>query len=184
MSYLKHLRKSDIAERFNERILSNRRFYILLVVGTIFWMSALFAFKQNFNFHVNLTPSLPFTFLVTNKTVDNTDLTKRAIVEFPLGFDSPYKKYKKDSMFAKQLACVPGDLLETKGLEYYCNDFLIATALTHDSKGKAITQYFNFNGVVPEGQYFARGIHSHSYDSRYWGFLEKKQITGVGVWQY
>jgi signal peptidase I len=173
-----------IKKRFKERILKNRRFYAVLAVGIVFWTGSLYAFKSKYDFHVNLTPSLPFTFLITEREFDESALQKHTIVQFKLGFDSPYPMYKHDSMFAKRLGCMPGERLRVDGLGYYCNEELMGVALVKDSKGKPIPKYFSFNGTVPNGKYFMLGDHSHSYDSRYWGLLDENEIMGVEIWHW
>src|SRR5690606_5493705 len=78
----------------------------------------------------------------------------------------------------KRLACMPGDQLDTDYPWYYCNDQLIATALTHDGKGKPLA-HFEYSGQIPAGQAFVVGDTNGSYDSRYWGFIALEQLHTV-----
>jgi len=36
-----------------------------------------------------------------------------------------------------------------------------------------------FNGKVPEGTLFVSGQHRDSFDSRYWGFLDRKKVEAI-----
>lgn len=75
----------------------------------------------------------------------------------------------------KYVSCKEGDVLHVEGMSYYCNGAEIATALSNDHRGHKV-DHFDFNGVVPSGKYFVTGTHPRSYDSRYFGFVDKSNI--------
>lgn len=43
-------------------------------------------------------------------------------------------------------------------------------------------EQFIFNGVIPKDKFFVMGTHPRSFDSRYWGFVDRKDIKGVSIW--
>ena len=106
---------------------------------------------------------------------------KNKIVSFDFPIDTQY--FKKDTPFAKEVKCESGDTLNTQGKEYFCNSIPIGKARTTDSNGNPVKQFI-FNGVIPENYYFVMGDNPKSFDSRYWGFLEKENIRGVSIWKY
>lgn len=76
----------------------------------------------------------------------------------------------------KRVSCVPGERLETRGRDYYCNGMFLGRAKEVGRKGQKLDN-FAFNGTVPEDRMFVTGDHPDSYDSRYWGFLSKEEVT-------
>lgn len=125
------------------------------------------------------TQSIDKQMMIYSKNFEYEGL-KDKIIYFLLPEETPY--FSKFSNFAKYVRCESGDMLNVKGLEYFCNDKLIGVAKTKDKDGKAV-EHFVFNGVIPQGKYFVMGTHERSYDSRYWGFVDKNLIQGVSVWE-
>jgi type IV secretory pathway protease TraF len=80
--------------------------------------------------------------------------------------------------FVKLLACSPGDHLENRGRDFYCNGDFIGTAKTHSLKGEPLA-HFEYNGAIPPGHYFAVGETKHSFDSKYWGFVRADWVLGT-----
>ena len=60
--------------------------------------------------------------------------------------------------------------VESKGAEL--------KALLKDGEGKSLKPYV-FNGVIPNNKYFVSGIHPKSWDSRYFGFIDKNRIIAT-----
>ncbi len=89
----------------------------------------------------------------------------------------------KSDVAIKIVACKPGDKLERKGDDFFCNDKLLNTAIETTSTGKKLPQ-FNFNGVIPDGSYFMAGTDERSFDSRYYGFIHEKEFIykGLPIW--
>ena len=83
------------------------------------------------------------------------------------------------SRIIKQVAAVPGDLVETQ------EDGLVLingrpsgrrNEITLQKMQKRGAQLVSFSGVVPAGHYFVMGTLPRSFDSRYWGLLEGRLI--------
>ncbi len=140
----------------------------------------MYQFTKKYTIGVGLSPSLDQNVFLFKKGLDR-ELKNGDVIKFKMTKQTPYSP-TKDIDYAKEIKCLPGDTLVTKGLEYYCNDQLLGRAKTIDSQGRPVTTFFQYGGVVPNDSYFVMGTHKDSHDSRYWGFVDKKEITGVMVW--
>ena len=81
----------------------------------------------------------------------------------------------------KQIGCDEGDRLSVTGEGYfYCNESYLGFAKTHSKKGIAV-EHFTYNGLVPEGKFFAVGSCPDSFDSRYIGFLNKVDVEAIAI---
>ncbi|MBU0767581.1 MAG: S26 family signal peptidase [Proteobacteria bacterium] len=81
----------------------------------------------------------------------------------------------------KRISCVEGEHLYCNAAgAYYCGNRFLGLAKTKSKKGDPV-QPFVFNGVVPINKIFATGGHKDSYDSRYFGFVERSKITGLAI---
>jgi signal peptidase I len=119
------------------------------------------------------------------------ELKKGDYVVFYLTKRGAYYKDYKGKRLIKKIVCDEGDTLKVSEKlvfykekektkkeirkQYWCNGQWLGEALTHDSKGVKLNN-FVYNGKIPEGKAFVMGEHYRSYDSRYWGFLDKKEI--------
>lgn len=70
----------------------------------------------------------------------------------------------------KRLVCWSGDALSVKDHNYYCNGNFLGVAKSTGLDGQALPQ-FVYQGPIPEGKAFAFGVHTDSFDSRYWGLV-------------
>jgi len=155
--------------------------FLLGISGAIFGIIITYIYYPKISYRIGIisTPSIYEKIVVYElKNVDRVKKDKLYVFTFPK--DTPY--YKKGEVFIKYAKCVEGDKLEVKGLNYYCNGKLIGKAKTHDSKGKKVKN-FTYNGIIPKDKVFMYAPHKDSYDSRYWGFLDKEKIIGEGKWQ-
>ena len=75
--------------------------------------------------------------------------------------------------------CIPKDDLFNKDKDYYCNGNYLGTAKEFSKKGERLIN-FKFNGIVPPEKLFVMGQHRDSYDSRYFGFIEEKDVFAIG----
>ena len=80
----------------------------------------------------------------------------------------------------KKIICVEGDNLVVNHRNFFCNKKYIGMAKTHSKKG-VFVEAFSHNGVIPTGKLFVMGKSSDSYDSRYIGFVDKKDIKAVVI---
>ncbi len=97
-------------------------------------------------------------------------------------FDFSKDKYVKEiskkfntTIMVKRIACMPGENLVVINRKYFCNGRYLCTAKKYSLTGKPLTN-FVYNGVVPKDKIFVLGENKDSYDSRYFGFIDKREI--------
>ncbi|MDX9743071.1 MAG: S26 family signal peptidase [Arcobacteraceae bacterium] len=89
-----------------------------------------------------------------------------------------YKGYHQGKLFIKKMGCDSGQhLLVTKD-KVLCDGKFIATILEKNGEGKTLPHY-EYNGTIPNDSFFALGEHPRSFDSRYFGLVDKKQIKNT-----
>lgn len=83
---------------------------------------------------------------------------------------------KKSEDMMKLVGCNEGDQLTVDAeKKFYCNGEYLVRAKDVSLKGEPL-QHFAFSGTVPKGAMFVMGEHKDSYDSRYFGFVDKSRI--------
>lgn len=137
-------------------------------------------------FSINTTDSLPEHLFykesrVRDITLQHNDYVRLCplyskVADFYRIFD-----YKKDTgncdngqlAFLKKIAAVPGDdvIVDDKGISV--NGKLINNTKALSSKAG----HFEFKGKVPKDSYLVYTDHKEGYDSRYFGFILKDEIT-------
>ena len=131
---------------------------------------------------VSLTPSLDHRLFYLDRSPDPRAIKKYDYVLFT--FSSKYINDGKPVKAIKQVACDEGEILKVTGSDYYCNDNeFIGKAKEFSLKGEKLEK-FVYNGKIPEGYVFVAGRHKDSFDSRYYGFIKKKDIEAIAypVW--
>jgi len=96
-------------------------------------------------------------------------------IVFPMKTDL-IEMCRNGCLMLKQVQCLEGDYLETKGLDYYCNGRYLGTAKTKTLKGEPVVP-FRYTGRIPRGKAFVVGKHKDSYDSRYCGFVDLDSVV-------
>lgn len=86
----------------------------------------------------------------------------------------------------KRIGCLPGEIVERVGLHFWCRapemKYDLGLTKLKSRKGEPLTPYTYGDGdtkrfMVPDGSYFVIGnLTPHSYDSRYFGPVEKERI--------
>jgi signal peptidase I len=108
---------------------------------------------------------------------------------------------KPDKYYIKRLVGVPGDELQVKAPGLYRNGELITGAPAFAKNAIQEEKYpgYSYRGLnrqhylnnpnatvtIPEDSFFAMGDNSpHSSDSRYWGFVPKREMVGKAMFIY
>lgn len=82
----------------------------------------------------------------------------------------------KPADLTKQVTCDEGDYLSLRGDAFYCNKSRLGGFITETWDGKPLTP-FQFDGRIPDGKAFLMGSHPRSFDSRYFGLVDKSELT-------
>jgi type IV secretory pathway protease TraF len=78
----------------------------------------------------------------------------------------------------KILTCSEHQYLRKDKMQWFCGDVKIGDSRTHAINGDALEQ-FTWNGPIPAGKRFVTGNGEHSFDSRYWGFIDSEKLKTV-----
>lgn len=99
-------------------------------------------------------------------------------------FDFPEDPSKD---FIKRVVAVPGDVIEIREKRVFLNgEELSEPYIQHVDASTSVPRRDNFGPVmVPENKYFVMGDNrDESYDSRFWGFVERNTIAGKALILY
>ncbi|BEH08875.1 hypothetical protein GSUET_04870 [Geobacter sulfurreducens subsp. ethanolicus] len=136
----------------------------LLVAGTLL----------PYKFSVTLTPSLKHRIYWLTRNPDK--VVRGDYVLFHHKELAAKVGMKKSEEMLKVIGCNEGDQLTVDAeKKFYCNGEYMVRAKDISLKGEPL-QHFVFNGQIPEGIMFVIGQHKDSYDSRYFGFVDKNRI--------
>lgn len=149
-------------------------------------------------FTVSLTPSLRYHVFYLYRNPQMTDLHKGDYVLFEKS--SKYLKNGEPLKLIKQIGCDAGDYLIEVNRDYYCLSTLkghsieeikqsllrktplnglepeyLGRAKIKSLKGEPLDN-FKFSGQVPGGKCYVAGSHPDSFDSRYFGFIDKQTV--------
>lgn len=125
-------------------------------------------------FALTLTPSVPYRlFFIGGKP------------ELPVS--GSYVLFEKDlseiggghqEKIIKKVACIEGSVLQAFERNYYCDGEWLGRAKEQTLEGKK-TVPFIYDGKIPRGKMFVMGTHVDSYDSRYFGFIDRKEAKSI-----
>lgn len=149
---------------------SHKKTFILFLC--LYALLAVVALQSRYRIGWQYDKSVDFTFAI----VDRGDKEVKYGKYYAFVFHS--QGHPRDGRdFVKKAVCLPGEDLASAGQAFFCNGMFFATALDRDSKGKVL-QKFKYSGIVPQNMYFVIGDHAESFDSRYWGFVDRQWIIG------
>ena len=127
-----------------------------------------------YKFSVTLTPSLKHRIYWLTRNPDK--VVRGDYILFHHKELAAKVGMKKSEEMLKVIGCNEGDQLTVdEEKKFYCNGEYLVRAKDISLKGEPL-QHFVFNGQIPKGVMFVMGQHKDSYDSRYFGFVEKNRI--------
>jgi signal peptidase I/conjugal transfer pilin signal peptidase TrbI len=131
-------------------------------------------------FCVTLTPSVKYRLFVLDRDLSQVKNGDYVLVSLDVGrlgnLPLPEGVREGETVRAvKRVACAEGELLRVAGRDFFCDDEPVGRAKERSLKGVSLTP-FVFSGPVPEGWVFLSGDHPDSFDSRYFGFVDKKTL--------
>lgn len=151
------------------------------IILSILAITLITCFQKYIGIGINLTHSLPQKVFLMFKWDREMIRDKYYAFNF---FGDSNRYYSSGSKFVKILAGIPGDTLKTdlknRSITIIADSDKPITLKQrkNDSKGEKIAEVFIFNGKIPANKYFFMGNAKNSYDSRYWGLVDEKDIIG------
>ena len=119
------------------------------------------------------SPSLDYNvFLIAESNPSNLEKSDYVLFDFD---NSIYRNPSLPSTAIKKIVCSPGEKLEVRGNDYFCQGRYLGRAKDYTMKGQRLSK-FSFSGEIPHGHFFVMGSHKDSYDSRYYGFVSTNKM--------
>lgn len=157
------------SDKNNKNKKSNR-----IIKWVVSLMALIIILQYFFTIGFNVTDSIPKKIFLIIKGTE-PDIGDYVAFRF---HGSTY--YHGGKTFIKILAGKEGDEIETNNKKILLNHKQVAVAKDKDSTGREIDS-LHYKGKIPQGTIFVLGISENSYDSRYFGFIDKEQIIGRAI---
>jgi len=132
-------------------------------------------------FRINITSSMPIGLylLCEAKDLKNDDLVavKLPPEQLSLGLERGYIK-TKDTILVKQLIALPGDKVLYKDKQITVNGIFVykCSATAKDGQGRNMNPLKEGIYTLGDNEYWVLGKNDDSWDSRYFGLIERKTL--------
>jgi conjugal transfer pilin signal peptidase TrbI len=143
-------------------------------------VAAIIVFNMFFTLGFNVTKSLPgYVYLI--KKWDRT-ATWNDTVPFRWHGGGTYDPYPAGLTFMKVVCGMPGDVVSTKGREFFINGESVGVAKEFSSVGHHRLE-MGKTGVIPPGMFYACAPNPDSLDSRYalTGWIPLSAVEGKAI---
>lgn len=129
--------------------------------------------NQRWHLALNRTHSLPFKLFVIERGQRDVRVGDYAAFEPKASAVGGYRL-----TFIKEVVCGPGQMLSRIDRTFYCDGKELATAKERALNGSPLQAAAP--QILGEDQYFVRGTHQDSYDSRYeaFGLIDRCRFIG------
>ena len=128
----------------------------------------------------SMQPTLiPGDHIICNKTVSGEDAKRGDVIVF-------YYPEDKRKVFTSRVAALPGASVEVKQHKLFINGEYIEEDYISLTDEKTDSRLGNFGPInVPDNSIFVLGDNRNkSFDSRYWGFVDYKDVIGKITYIY
>ncbi|MEG0426197.1 MAG: signal peptidase I [Cetobacterium sp.] len=131
---------------------------------------------------INLSPSMPVGIYREYKAI-KTDIEKEDIVIFPI--PEKVESYvhgrgylpKDIKNLMKRVKGITGDKIEIKDYKLYINGKYIKNVRKLDSLGMKLPEVNGQSFIVKENELFVLGDEENSFDSLYFGVIQREDVT-------
>lgn len=171
----------DLSQKLSRRVkedlnkITLRKGILFVVLFSLcFWLST--GFWKHFT--ISRTDSAGAHFFYYSKNFNPDEITQNQFVMFPVVTKLEPLCWPKACNMIKRVGCDEGGKLVTSGKEFYCNGFFLGKAKDFSKRGDPLTA-FHYNGIIPQGYAFMVNDHKDSYDSRYYGLVQKKNVSAL-----
>lgn len=144
-----------------------------IIIAFLYWFKPPFSFAYDPHDETCL-PDLRLSFLVHRQP----EKIQRG--DYLFWRPSGALSYIKQEFVLKQVSGIPGDRLTIQRGVIKVNDKVVAQGLPLIDRKKVDITTYQRDEVIPDGYVFMTGTHPRSNDSRYWGYLDIKQVVGKG----
>jgi len=154
--------------------------------------------KRHFNFVISLLVLIAFHVIAINSRYNVSFVVSESIVPVVIIWEelSDYRfingdyivfewehegdalGVKKGDLLTKRVFCMPKQNLVFRNNQFFCDLKPSHLVQSKSRKNKPLSP-FKWNGDVPEGSFFVEGDNPLSYDSKYFGFIDLKNIKGI-----
>lgn len=149
--------------------------YFLFFLIFVFFLKMFFPSHRLF---LNITPSVRIG-LYWMQPYDFKDLEKGMYVIFPPPKNTPKNRVFYED-FLKEVVATSEDSIFITEDSLFINGIYRGKIKEKDSLGNSIRSLPTGKYSLEKERYFMLGTHKNSYDSRYFGGIEKKEIKYVG----
>lgn len=160
----------------------NKKKILAISVGILFSYFTFGYLSKNFTICFNQSESFPEKIFIVKTKFDANAIKIGDLITFRNRFGDRY--VANNQLFVKKIVCEEGDKIRKEGNNFLCNNNIVAIALDRDSKNRKI-ESFDLKGIkkVQRNKFFVTAQHPKSYDSRYYGFIDKDEIKGIVLWK-
>lgn len=149
---------------------------IIVIVLVLFIITGISIKLLGGTIHISPTNSLKNDVFLTFKT-DTSDLKLDDTVTFVYMSKSKYNQIEGKSLLIKHIKCVEGQILSVRSRDYFCDENYLGTILQYDGNNVRVNG-FKYDGVIPKDKFFVMGDDKKSFDSRFYGFIDARDIVG------
>lgn len=115
---------------------------------------------------------------------NGSEIRKNEIVMFQQNVPKDFHLNCSPCRLLKKVGCVEGETLKIIGDQFFCMDgaeiVSLGRAKRFSKKGIPVESYKK-SGIIPKGTFFAGAPHPDSYDSRYFGPVNREKVEAIAI---